>query len=224
MRRHSRCASDRWSGVSETADGAGGAARHAARRGHARRAGDRPRAPRGGLSRGERDRARTACEGLRGRGPERQLLRQARARGSDPRHRRELRDRVHRAVGLRQVDLHPLLQPDERPDPGREGRRTHRLPRARPLRREGRPGRGAAPDRDGVPEAEPVPEVDLRQHRVRAEGARAQEGPRRPRRARAALGRALGRGQDRLGDNALGSPAVSSSASASRARSPSSRT
>ena len=45
--RHSRCASDRWSGASETADGAGGAARHAARRGHARRAGDRrPRASR----------------------------------------------------------------------------------------------------------------------------------------------------------------------------------
>ena len=109
--------------------------------------------------------------------------------------------------------------------PGAKVEGAHRLPRARPLRREGRPGRGAAPDRDGVPEAEPVPEVDLRQHRVRAEGARAQEGPRAAasseRCARLRSGTRSGTGS---ATTRSVSPAVSSSASASRARSPSSRT
>ena len=59
----------------------------------------------------------------------------ARARGRHARHPQELRDGVHRAVGLRQVDVHPLLQPDERPDPRRQGRRADPLPRPRPLRR-----------------------------------------------------------------------------------------
>ena len=38
--------------------------------------------------------------------------------------REELRDGVHRAVGLRQEHVHPLLQPDERPHPGRTSSRA----------------------------------------------------------------------------------------------------
>ena len=54
--------------------------------------------------------------------------------GRHARRPREHRDGVHRAVRVRQVDLHPLLQPDERPDP-RRGRRGHRaVPRQGSLR------------------------------------------------------------------------------------------
>ena len=37
-----------------------------------------------------------------------------------PRRAQEHRDGVHRPVGVRQEHLHPLLQPHERPDPGRK--------------------------------------------------------------------------------------------------------
>ena len=87
-------------------------------------------------------------------------------------HRGAARDRLHRAVGLRQEHADPLLQPPQRPDPGRAGGGRDPLPRRGPLRRGGRPGRGAAPHRHGLPEAEPVPEVDLRQHRLRPARAR----------------------------------------------------
>ena len=56
---------------------------------------------------------------------------------------------------------------------GGVGRRHAHLPRHRPLRPEGRSGRGPAAHRHGLPEAEPVPEVDLRQHRVRSAAQRA---------------------------------------------------
>ena len=68
--------------------------------------------------------------------------------------------------------------------PGAKVDGEHPLSRARPLRLERRPGRGAPADRDGLPEAKPVPEVDLRQRRVRSAHARHEEGPRRARRAR----------------------------------------
>ena len=51
------------------------------------------------------------------------LLRQGRARKRRARRLREHGDGLHRSVGLRQVDLHPLLQPDERPHRRGEGRR-----------------------------------------------------------------------------------------------------
>ena len=97
----------------------------------------------------------------------------ARARRRRPRHLQERDHRDHRPVRLRQEHVHPLPEPDERPRPGRQGRRADPLPRRRPLRRRRRPGRGAAADRHGLPEAEPVPEVDLRQRRLRACGCSA---------------------------------------------------
>ena len=74
--------------------------------------------------------------------------------------------------GLRQEHVHPLPEPDERPRPRRQGRRQDPLPRPGHLRQRRRPDRGAPADRHGLPAAESVPEVDLRQRRVRAEGAR----------------------------------------------------
>ena len=100
-----------------------------------------------------------------------------------------------RPVRLRQVDVHPLPEPDERPDPvGARGGRDP-LPRPGHLRVQHRPGAGAQAHRHGLPEAEPVPEVDLRQHRLRpaAAGREGQHG--RDRRAGAAPRRAVGRGQ-----------------------------
>ncbi len=65
--------------------------------------------------------ARELARGRLRRGrPRRVLQRQARAQGRVARDLSELRDRIHRAVGLREEHLHPLLQPHERPDPGRE--------------------------------------------------------------------------------------------------------
>ena len=115
--------------------------------------------------------------------------------GRRPRRAQEHGHRVHRSVGLREEHVHPLLQPHERPHPGREGRRHGALPRRGPLQpRRGR-GRDPAADRDGLPEAEPVPEVDLRQHRLRPAGARHEGLDGRARRAGAAAGGALGRGE-----------------------------
>ena len=54
--------------------------------------------------------------GLSRRGPRRRVLRQRRAPERLARRLQEHRHRLHRPVGLRQVDVHPLLQPDERPD------------------------------------------------------------------------------------------------------------
>ena len=92
--------------------------------------------------------------------------------GRRSRHLQEPGHGDDRAVRLREEHLHPLPEPDERPRPGREGRRAGALPRRGHLRRGRRPGRGAPADRDGLPAAEPVPEVDLRQRRLRAEEAR----------------------------------------------------
>ena len=109
--------------------------------------------------------------------------------------------------------------------PGAKVARPGAVPRPRPLRLECRPGRGAPADRDGLPEAEPVPEVDLRQHRLRPARARDEGRSRRPRRAVAARRPRSGT-RSRTGSRTTpsGSRAVSSSASASRARSPSSPT
>ena len=79
---------------------------------------------------------------------------------------------VHRPVGLRQVDLPALPQPDERHHPDRPGRRRDQARRHGHLRPAHRRGRAARPRRHGVPEAEPVPEVDLRERRLRPEDPR----------------------------------------------------
>ena len=131
---------------------------------------------------------------LRAQGPERLLRRPEGRQGRLDGHPRERDHGADRPLGLRQEHPDPLPQPDERPDPDRDGRGPVLLPRAGPLRQAGRSGRGPQADRDGVPEAEPVPEVDLRQHRLRPAGAR----PRQRRgagRAGPAPRRALGRGQ-----------------------------
>ena len=92
--------------------------------------------------------------------------------GRDLRGLSQLRDGDHRPSGLRQEHVHPLPEPDERPHPGRFGRRHDPLPRRGPLRTRHRSGRGAAADRHGLPEAESVSEVDLRQRRLRTARAR----------------------------------------------------
>ncbi len=127
-------------------------------------------------------------------------------------------------VGLRQVDLPALPQPHERHDPGRPGDRHDHARRPGHLLEA--PGRRAAAraHRHGLPEAESVSEVDLRQRGVRSAHPQARPRPRRPRRDRlhqpAARG-AVGRGQGPPGRTRhWGSPAASSSASASRARWP----
>ena len=101
-----------------------------------------------------------------------------------------------------------------------EGKRA--LPRRRPLRPRGQPGRGAPPDRHGVPEAEPVPEVDLRQRRLRAQLAGAKGNMddivERALRRRGAVGRGEGPAE---GVGAWASRAASSSGCASPGPSPS---
>ena len=127
--------------------------------------------------------------------------------------------------GLREVDLPPQPQPDERLDPGVPARGSGPLPRPRRLRQRRQPGRGAPPDRDGVPEAQPVPEVDLRQRRLGGAEPRHEAAARRARRARPAPGARCGR-RSRTGCATArsGCPAASSSGCASRGRSRSSRT
>ena len=124
-------------------------------------------------------------------------------------------------VGLRQVDDPALLRPHERPDPGGEGRRHGALPRARPLRPGHRRGAGAQAHRDGLPEAQPVPEVDLRQHRLRPQGPGYEGRHGRDRRERRCGARRCGTtSRTASRTTRSGCPAASSSASASRARSP----
>ena len=65
--------------------------------------------------------------------------------------------RVHRPVGLRQVDVPALLQPHERPDPRHAGRGHDDARRRGHLRPGRRPGRPAPPRRHDLPAAEPVP-------------------------------------------------------------------
>ena len=63
------------------------------------------------------------------------LLRHAQGRGGrEPRAAAPADHRADRPVGLRQVDVHPLPEPDERPDPVRARGRLDRLPRPGPLR------------------------------------------------------------------------------------------
>ena len=135
-------------------------------------------------------------------------------------------DGAHRAVGLRQVDLPPHAQPDERHRArrARRGRGHHRRPRH--LRAVGRCRRPAPPRRHGLPEVEPVPEVDLRQRRLRPADQPPDalaRGARRPRRGQPEVGGALGRSEGpAAAPRRWRCRAASSSASASRARSPSS--
>ncbi len=105
---------------------------------------------------------------------------------------------------------------DRGPDP---------LPRPRPLRRQRRPGRGAAADRHGLPETEPVPEVDLRQRRLGAAQPRPEARTSTSGSSRRCAARRSGT-RSRTGSRTApsASPAASSSGSASPARSRSSPT
>ena len=137
---------------------------------------------------------------------------------------RDARDRVHRAVGLRQVDVPALLQPHVSSSTRSSAPRGSSCSTGRNILAQGRgPDRSCARDsRHGVPEAHAVPDVHLRQHRLRRVVAReAGQGP---------DGRAGGMGpaqRARCGTRSrtcLGQswhavcPAGSSSACASRAR------
>ena len=78
--------------------------------------------------------------------------------GHHDRHPPEPDHRPDRPVGLRQEHAAPLLQPDERPDPGSPDGRADHLRRPGSRRARGRRRRPPSTDRDGLPEAEPVPE------------------------------------------------------------------
>ncbi len=70
----------------------------------------------------------------------------------EPHHRDD------RPIGVRQVDLPAVPQPDERHDPRRPRRGRVLFRRRRHLRPRRRSGRGAPPHRHGLPAAEPVPQ------------------------------------------------------------------
>jgi hypothetical protein len=88
------------------------------------------------------------------------------------------RHRSDRPVRVRQIDVHPQPQPDERRNLGIQARRTGPLSRSRCVRAGDQPRRGAPPHRDGVPEAKPIPEIDLRQCRMGAAQPRHEGEPR----------------------------------------------
>ena len=123
-------------------------------------------------------------------------------------------DRAHRAVGLRQVDVPPVAQPDERHHPRRPGRGLGPDRRPRHLRAVGRRRRPAAAGRHGVPEVEPVSEVDLRERRLRPADqphGRVARRAARPGRGQPEGGGALGRSEGpaaHLGARALRRPAA----------------
>ena len=120
---------------------------------------------------------------------------------------------VDRPFGVWQDDGPALSQPHERPDPEGQGRGDDPLPRNRPLRSQGRAGRGPQADRHGLPEAEPVPQVHLRQHRLRPSCRRIQGRHGRAGRTVASTSGALGRGEARpqgVCDGALRRPAAAS--------------
>ncbi len=91
-----------------------------------------------------------------------------RAEGHQPAALREQGHRLHRPVGLRQVDAAARPQPDVRPlsGPARRGRGAVRRRATSSTPRPG-PQPAALADRHGVPEADAVPDVDLREHRLR---------------------------------------------------------
>ena len=125
------------------------------------------------------------------------LRRLAGAEIDQPAALREQGHRLHRSVGLRQVDLAARAQPHVRPlsAPARH-RRGHVRRRQYPVAAAG-PQSAARAHRHGVPEADAVPDVDLREHRLRHQAVRApaEIRARRPRGDLAAARRAVGRGQ-----------------------------
>ena len=94
-------------------------------------------------------------------------------KNDQPRRSTSTGDRVHRPVGLRQVDAAARAQPHVRAlsGPARDRRGAARR-REHPRRRSG-PQPAARAHRHGVPEADAVPDVDLRQHRLRHPALRA---------------------------------------------------
>ncbi len=108
--------------------------------------------------------------------------------------------------------------------PGAQLRGPDPLPRRGSLRPGHRRGRGSPAHRHGLPEAQPVPQVDLRQRRLRARVERLQgRSRRRSSRPACAAPRSGTRSRTSSSSPAWPSPAASSSGSASRAPSPSSR-
>ncbi len=144
------------------------------------------------------------------------------------RHPGPLRDVVHRTVRLRQVDVPALHQPHERHHPDLPGHRQDHDRGSGHLRSCARCRPAPRPRRHGLPEAQSVPEVDLRERRLRPAHPR-------PRQIQGGTGRdrddqpARRRGSSRRSRTGSTIPApacraASSSAFASRARSPSAPT
>ena len=117
------------------------------------------------------------------------------ALGHFPQHSAARGDGHHRPVRMRQKHLSALPEPHERPHFERSRRGPGHFRWRRHLRPQRRSGADAASHRHGVPEAEPVSKIHLRQHRLRAQGQRLPRLDGRSRRALAAAGGALGRGQ-----------------------------
>ena len=108
------------------------------------------------------------------------------------------RHRVHRPVGLWEVDGAALAEPDARGDPRRAGRGLGAARRRGHLRRRGRPRRRAPHHRHGVPATQPVSHhVDQgqRHRRAAAAGRARRQDARRGRRAVAQGRQPLERGQ-----------------------------
>jgi phosphate transport system permease protein len=95
------------------------------------------------------------------------LRRRSSAEIDQPFALREQGHRLHRSVGLRQIDFAARPQPHVRPlsAPARD-RRSHVRRRQYPVAQAG-PQSAARPHRHGVPEADAVSDVDLREHRLR---------------------------------------------------------
>ena len=98
---------------------------------------------------------------------DRLLRREEGGRSGGDGHRRAARHGAHRPVGLRQVDLPALAEPDERAHPRLPDRGRGQAGRRSDLRPGNRSGGGPAAHRDGVPALEPVPQVDRRERRLR---------------------------------------------------------
>ena len=127
-----------------------------------------------GARHGRQGRTRRSTEKAEARGAQPQLLlRQLpRAEEHQPRHPREQGHRVHRPVGLRQVDAAAHLQPHVRALSRAARRRRDPARRREHPDLEGRRLADPRQGRHGVPEADAVPDVDLRQHRLRREAVR----------------------------------------------------
>ena len=123
------------------------------------------------------DRHRAAREGLHGVGPGASPTARSRRSRTCSLDVPEHRDRDHRAVGVREEHVPPLLQPDERPRSPARSRRARSSSTAQDLyepRRRSR--RGARRIGMVFQKPNPFPKIDLRQRRLRPADRRRSSG------------------------------------------------